>query len=550
LKIKSGKIERIPTRYSEELNRIINWMLSVDQERRPSVEDLLNLPQISLRLRERRLKDNMAKLKKYEESLKIKDEELEERIKIVEEREKDIENREEVLKALEKKLLEKDKNNFSSNFGYSTSGQTAGTSSGYHEPDKKNLDGSLNCNIKVKNTTTMSMSNSIYTLNTLNKMNSLNRSCYVCNMKDNNCSCELESEKDYKSIKRENSKESKQDQVKEDHENEYIKIKEYNHILNKEFHTDSAQNLQKIYIKKSLESPSQWIDMSLKTKQIPSESMENFARVSSFSNVNNVHNSVNMYEMFSERKGSSHERIGSDLEMINSQSSGKIFTGRVTSSVKTKDNFNTPNENSQISNQILFPRSPESSDNINNLKSTRKGLNNMRLSDQGYSHFNNDIYQNMKNVNNMQIPTENSKFAKITNSNMNPNGSHSFKFDPSLYTNKETANHKGEETQKPPITASSKSRQSSKNSNTRSIYSSHKNLLTTATPQSDTYATLTSTPQMSNRLINTPIKDNTKQSNSKYSSILTREPRSISPNIVANNYNTINSVRKSKIPYK
>jgi len=83
-------------------------MLSIDQDKRPSIEDLLNLPQISLRLRERRLKDNMTKLKKFEDSLKSKENELTEIEKQLEIREKALKEREDTLKELEKKLNEKE----------------------------------------------------------------------------------------------------------------------------------------------------------------------------------------------------------------------------------------------------------------------------------------------------------------------------------------------------------------------------------------------------------------------------------------------------------
>jgi serine/threonine protein kinase len=49
VKIKAGKYERIPSIYSEELWRVINLMLTSEQEKRPSVDDLLNIPHISLR---------------------------------------------------------------------------------------------------------------------------------------------------------------------------------------------------------------------------------------------------------------------------------------------------------------------------------------------------------------------------------------------------------------------------------------------------------------------------------------------------------------------
>ena len=57
MKIKEGKFERIPPRYSEELHRVISWMLCLDQSRRACVDDLINLPLVSVRLREKRFEE-------------------------------------------------------------------------------------------------------------------------------------------------------------------------------------------------------------------------------------------------------------------------------------------------------------------------------------------------------------------------------------------------------------------------------------------------------------------------------------------------------------
>jgi serine/threonine protein kinase len=46
MKIKEGRFDRLPSRYSEELNRVISWMITTDYRRRPSTEDLLKLPMI------------------------------------------------------------------------------------------------------------------------------------------------------------------------------------------------------------------------------------------------------------------------------------------------------------------------------------------------------------------------------------------------------------------------------------------------------------------------------------------------------------------------
>ena len=73
LKIKEGKYGRLPKIYSEELWRVITLMLFPEQEKRPSVDELLNIPQISIRLREKRMKESFSKLKKREEEVRVKE---------------------------------------------------------------------------------------------------------------------------------------------------------------------------------------------------------------------------------------------------------------------------------------------------------------------------------------------------------------------------------------------------------------------------------------------------------------------------------------------
>ena len=76
LKIKDGTYKRIPSRYSEELMRVIKWMLSTEPVDRPDVEDLLNLPHVSMRLRERALKRNLQHTKRKEEEVRKQEEKL------------------------------------------------------------------------------------------------------------------------------------------------------------------------------------------------------------------------------------------------------------------------------------------------------------------------------------------------------------------------------------------------------------------------------------------------------------------------------------------
>jgi hypothetical protein len=64
LKIRNGKYERIPPKYSRELMRVIRWMLKPEAKQRPNVEDLLNLLNVSIRLRERALKRKISQMEK------------------------------------------------------------------------------------------------------------------------------------------------------------------------------------------------------------------------------------------------------------------------------------------------------------------------------------------------------------------------------------------------------------------------------------------------------------------------------------------------------
>lgn len=52
-KIIKSDIERIPERYSEDLYHVISWMLSKEPVKRPSVDELMEIPKIKLRLNER-----------------------------------------------------------------------------------------------------------------------------------------------------------------------------------------------------------------------------------------------------------------------------------------------------------------------------------------------------------------------------------------------------------------------------------------------------------------------------------------------------------------
>lgn len=90
MKIKSGKLENLPEQYSEGLQNTIKMMLNLEQDKRPSIEELIVLPQISIILRERKMKEHYTSIKRREEE--------------VNKREEDIKTREEAIATKEKTL--------------------------------------------------------------------------------------------------------------------------------------------------------------------------------------------------------------------------------------------------------------------------------------------------------------------------------------------------------------------------------------------------------------------------------------------------------------
>lgn len=71
-KIKAGNYERLPMRYSEDLQQLVSWMLTLHPDLRPSVDELLAHPMVALRLREKNVRDQWADLKKREGELKAR----------------------------------------------------------------------------------------------------------------------------------------------------------------------------------------------------------------------------------------------------------------------------------------------------------------------------------------------------------------------------------------------------------------------------------------------------------------------------------------------
>ena len=111
LKIKSGKIEKIPEIYSHNLEKIILWMMNVEQDKRPSIKDIIAIPEVNIRIKEKKIKEGYQKLKKYESELKMREDNLIEeekklkmRAKFLDEREKNVIKRENYIKIKEDEI--------------------------------------------------------------------------------------------------------------------------------------------------------------------------------------------------------------------------------------------------------------------------------------------------------------------------------------------------------------------------------------------------------------------------------------------------------------
>lgn len=96
LKIKSGKVDKLPSNYSETLCKTILWLMNVDQNKRPTLKEIISIPNIAIRIKEKKVKDGYQKLKKYENELKIREENIIEKEKQIKVREKYLDEREKI----------------------------------------------------------------------------------------------------------------------------------------------------------------------------------------------------------------------------------------------------------------------------------------------------------------------------------------------------------------------------------------------------------------------------------------------------------------------
>ena len=76
IKIKSGKIERINKRYSNELWKCICWMMNINYEKRPSTWDLMKIHEVKIIIKEEEIEELFKYIKILEEKLKNKEIEL------------------------------------------------------------------------------------------------------------------------------------------------------------------------------------------------------------------------------------------------------------------------------------------------------------------------------------------------------------------------------------------------------------------------------------------------------------------------------------------
>ena len=180
-KIKSGKVDRINFCYSEELWRVIIWMLNVNYNLRPSSDELINIPQVSVRLREKRIRDNLSRIKFLEDNLKNKEILINEREIKVAEREKIVFDKEIELKNKEIELNEREKNlneinkkikngSFSTNYSNNMCGSVI--SENNTNLNQNNINNEHNISITYGNSN-INTSPNIISLNTFSKKNLL-----------------------------------------------------------------------------------------------------------------------------------------------------------------------------------------------------------------------------------------------------------------------------------------------------------------------------------------------------------------------------------------
>eukprot|EP00347_Sterkiella_histriomuscorum_P005663 403355737 len=107
MKIKSGKIDPLPSQYSDELFKVIKLMMSLEKEQRPNVDELMPHPKISCFLKEQSMKDMISASKHKEEELLKKDKMIKKKEQDLAQQLKELEEKDKMLKEWEEKLLQR-----------------------------------------------------------------------------------------------------------------------------------------------------------------------------------------------------------------------------------------------------------------------------------------------------------------------------------------------------------------------------------------------------------------------------------------------------------
>eukprot|EP00347_Sterkiella_histriomuscorum_P012471 403368448 len=107
MKIKNGKFDRIPNQYSDELFRVIQQMMTLDQLKRPSVDEIMIHPQISKNIKENFIKDKYTSIKREEEKIMSNENQIKEKEQEISEKLKQLDDEEKRLSEWEKQLNER-----------------------------------------------------------------------------------------------------------------------------------------------------------------------------------------------------------------------------------------------------------------------------------------------------------------------------------------------------------------------------------------------------------------------------------------------------------
>ena len=100
VKIKEGRYRRLPSTYSDDLNKVIKAMLELSTTRRASVRSLMEFPPIALRLRERKISQQYAAVKKREATVTTQETEISAREQSILDREAAVASKERAVESL------------------------------------------------------------------------------------------------------------------------------------------------------------------------------------------------------------------------------------------------------------------------------------------------------------------------------------------------------------------------------------------------------------------------------------------------------------------